>query len=78
MSALAESIDQRLHSLPAPQARKLERLLLQLLDVFGTSSAPHDPQPPVQRYQLPARDLQVRPGLDLTKLAHFDEDGLES
>lgn len=74
MNALAETIDQRLHSLPAPQARKLERLLLQLLDMFKPSDIPPARQEASQRYELPTRDLRVREGLDLTKLAHFDEE----
>jgi hypothetical protein len=78
MSVLAESIDQRLHSLPAPQARKLERLLLQLLDLFNVNETSPEGKQAVQRYQLPTRDLQVRQGLDLTKLAHFDEDERDS
>jgi len=34
------------------------------------------PEQEEKRYTLPTRDLQVRPGLDLTKLAHFDRDRL--
>ncbi len=78
MNTVAETIDQRLRSLPAPQARKLEGFLLLALDLFGTpETKPAAPRPP-QPYRLPTRDLQVRPGLDLTKLAHFDEDGLDA
>jgi hypothetical protein len=78
MSAIAESIDQRLHSLSAPQARKFERLLLQLLDLFNTNESSFEKPKATKPYTLPTRDLQVRPGIDLTKLAHFDEDGLDS
>ena len=78
VNAIAETIDQRLRSLPAPQARKLEVFLLQVLDLFGTSETKSDTLQPAQQYTLPTRDLRVRPGLDLTKLAHFDEDGLDA
>lgn len=78
MNAIAETIDQRLRSLPAPQARKLEGFLLQVLDLFVMPEPKPETLQPAQQYTLPTRDLQVRPGLDLTKLAHFDEDGLDA
>lgn len=78
MSVIAETIEQRLHSLPATQARKLEKLLLQLLELFDPGgNRPEGSPQPMQIYTLPTRDLQVRPGLDLTRLAHFDADGIE-
>ena len=33
--------------------------------------------PKLEPYTLPCWDLGVRAGLNLTKLAHFDEDGLD-
>jgi hypothetical protein len=80
MSILTLQIERELPSLEPEAARHFETAVLAMLRMAkrktpgdGTSIAKQEEN----RYTLPTRDLQVRPGLDLTKLAYFDEDGLD-
>lgn len=74
MNATAEQLDQFLREADPATARTVEQIVKRLLSSRSEKSKTAGEAKSPLRYHLPSRDLQARAGLDLTKLAHFDED----
>lgn len=72
MTALAKKLDERFQKLDADTLRQIETVFTGLLNVFEKRSP--RPAMPAASYRLRTRSLGARPDLDLTKLAHADED----
>ena len=74
MNATAELLDQFLRNADPIVARRVEDGVQRLLQVHAIdSTSPHTYSgSPV--YQFPSRSLGVRSGIDLAKLAHFEDD----
>ena len=70
MNATAEQLDHFLSEADPATARTVEQIVKGLLLMRAKGTGAGGPV----RYQLPARSLGVRPELDLTKLAHADEE----
>ena len=70
MNATAEQLDHFLSEADPATARTVEQIVKGLLSTRSKGTGACGPV----RYQLPARSLGARPELDLTKLAHADED----
>jgi hypothetical protein len=74
MNSTAKDLDAFLREADPATARMVEevvkRLLTGKLEARDTSRVSKSPM----RYKLPTRRLGAREGLDLTKLAHVDED----
>jgi hypothetical protein len=75
MNATAEQLDQFLREADANTARTVEQIVRGLLAARpnGSKTTEKIAQERVP-YELPARSLGARRDLDLTKLAHADED----
>jgi hypothetical protein len=76
MNATAEQLDNFLREADPATAQTVEQIVRGLLSL-RPKAVPHRPAPEAAAaatYRLPARNLGARPGLDLTKLAHADED----
>ena len=74
MNATAEHLDQFLQKADPSVARTVEAVVQQLLQLHSARADNFPARQPSANYQFPTRSLGVRPGIDLTRLAHFDED----
>ena len=70
MNTTAEQLDHFLSEADPATARTVEQIVKGLLSMRAKGTGAGG----TVRYQLPARSLGVRPELDLTKLAHADEE----
>ncbi len=70
MNATAEQLDHFLSEADPATAKTVEQIVKGLLSMRAKGTGARQSG----RYQLPARSLGVRPDLDLTKLAHADEE----
>lgn len=75
MNATAEQLDRFLHEADPATAKAVEQIVQGLLSLRQKTETPISHENGSRKhYQLPARSLGARQGLDLTKLAHADED----
>lgn len=72
MTTLAKKLDERFQKMDAETLRQIDAVFSSLLNVFEKRAT--RPTPPPAPYRLRTRSLGARPDLDLTKLAHADED----
>ena len=70
MNTTAEQLDHFLSEADPATARTVEQIVKGLLSMRTKGSGVGG----TVRYQLPARSFGARPELDLTKLAHADEE----
>ena len=70
MNATAEQLDQFLSEADPATAKTVEQIVKGLLSMRAKGTGAGG----TVRYQLPARSFGARPELDLTKLAHADEE----
>jgi hypothetical protein len=71
MTALAKKLDEHFQKLDSATLRQIDQVFMSLIAVFE-KRLPQPATPSV--YHLRTRSLGVRRDLDLTKLAHADED----
>jgi hypothetical protein len=77
MSTLTLNIEKEFESIEPEDALHIQRALLEMLQLARRKkSSAKLPVSKSEKYTLPGWNLGVRPGLDLTKLAHVDEDDL--
>lgn len=74
MTALAKKLDEHFQKLDSTTLKQLDDLFMRLLTVFEKRAARLPGRSQEGGYKLRKRSLGVRKDLDLTKLAHFDED----
>lgn len=76
MNAIALNLEKEFEALEPEDAQSIQRALLEMLAKARRKQPTGLAAPKSKPYTLPSWNLGVRPGLDLTKLAHFDEDDL--
>ena len=80
MSTLTLEIEKELPTLEAEAARQFERAVIAMLRMARRKEPDKHIEGPAKddsrraRYTLPAWNLGVTPGQDLTKLAHFEDE----
>lgn len=75
MSTFALNLQKEIEALEPEDAQSIQRALLEMLKLARKKSdGPILPKS--ELYTLPSWNLRARSGLDLTKLAHVDEDDL--
>ena len=75
MSTITLNFEKEIEALEPEDAQSIQRALLEMLKLARKKSD-GSVMPKREPYALPSWNLGVREGLDLTKLAHFDEDGM--
>lgn len=78
MNTFFLNFEKEMAALQPEDAESIQRVLIELLAMARRKQTFESSAPNTESYILPTRDLSVRPGPDLTKLAHFDEDGLDA
>lgn len=73
MSAAVAQLDQFLREADPITARTVEQIVLNVLSLHPATTS-EEASPAHARYHLPSRRLGAHAGLDLTKLAHVDDD----
>jgi hypothetical protein len=76
MSTLNLELETELEALDPEDAQHIQRALLEMLKLARRKKPAAVAPTSLVNYTLPSWNLGVRPGLDLTKLAHVDEDDL--
>jgi hypothetical protein len=75
ISTLTLNIEKEFESIDPEDALHIQRALLEMLQLARRKKAVAKlAASKPEKYTLPSWNLGVRPGLDLTKLAHVDED----
>jgi hypothetical protein len=75
MSTVTLNFEKEIEALEPEDAQSIQRALLEMLKLARKKSD-GSVMPKREPYTLPSWNLGVRPGFDLTKLAHADEDDL--
>ena len=75
MSTVTLNFEKEIEALEPEDAQSIQRALLEMLKLARKKSD-RSVMPKGAPYTLPSWNLGVRSGLDLTKLAHADEDDL--
>ncbi|WP_395753575.1 hypothetical protein [Prosthecobacter sp.] len=76
MSAIGVNLEKEFEALEPEDAQSIQRALLEMLKMARRKQSAAPVIRKTAPYTLPSWNLGVRPGLDLTKLAHVDEDDL--
>ena len=74
MNALGVNLEKEFEALDPEDALSIQRALVEMLALARRKQPARQAVPKSVPYTLPSWNLGVRPELDLTKLAHFDED----
>lgn len=70
MSSIALNLEKEFEALDPEDAQSIQRALMEMLKLARKKSD-RAVMPKREPYTLPSWNLGVRPGLDVTKLAHF-------